>query len=190
MGAPEIRFPLAAGTTAWLLVIIAALRADEAQSGAEALPARAVPVPLKHDDAGAQPQCIVNPQRNCPTLTPLDVFPNSTWQQCCRRCAAHAGCAAWTLDGVNGDHPGHCFLNKDCKHVMKTMPNGSSSGVMKGAFPVIPKECGDFRTCAACHNATNNGKSGAAPCVFVSGPYEGSNICESHRSLGLPFAVA
>ena len=171
MGA--IPLPLAAGTAAWLLAIIGAALPTEDEA-----PGRL-----------AQPQCVVNPQRNCPTLTPLDVFPNSTWQQCCRRCAAHAGCAAWTLDGVNGDHPGHCFLNKDCKHVMKTMPNGSSSGVMKGAFPVIPKECGDFRTCAACRNATNNGKSGA-PCVFVSGPYEGSNICESHRSLGLPFAVA
>ena len=76
-----------------------------------------VPLPrLKLDDDDPAPslaapaglKCDVHPQRNCPTLKPLQVYPNSSLTDCCARCAAFGPtCTAWTMDGENGGHPFH-----------------------------------------------------------------------------------
>jgi len=135
-----------------------------------------VPLPrLKLDDDDPVPslaapaglKCDVHPQRNCPTLKPLQVYPNSSLTDCCARCAAFGPtCTAWTMDGENGGHPFHCFLNADCNRVMRTVANGSFSAVMNGSFPTIPTTCDDGRhDCAECTGPDLKATDG--PCVWT-----------------------
>eukprot|EP01051_Picozoa_sp_SAG22_P003092 SAG22_NODE_146_length_17566_cov_17.597847_8_plen_175_part_00 len=73
--------------------------------GASAIPAFCMPnrsssvgrLKLDDDDSAPTLKCDVHPQRNCPTLRPLQVYPNSSLADCCARCAAFGPtCKAWT----------------------------------------------------------------------------------------------
>jgi hypothetical protein len=72
------------------------------------------------------------------------------------------------MDGENGGHPFHCFLNADCNRVMRTVANGSFSAVMNGTFPTIPTTCDDGHGCAACTGPTLKATDG--PCVYTDAP--------------------